>query len=71
MGRSKVVYGVDVLVDLTGDTVEAAALLEGYRAHDKAGDPVVGSLSVITIHVGSGEPSADLGSDDDIYLDMG
>ena len=71
MGRSKVVYGTDILVDLTEDTVEAAALLEGYSAHDKAGETVVGSLSVITIHTGSGSPSSDLGNDDDIYLDLG
>ena len=71
MGRSKVVFGNEVLVDLTEDTVTESALLSGYTAHDKAGNSVVGSLSVINIHTGSGDPSNTLGADGDIYLDMG
>lgn len=43
MGKSKIIYGGDVLMDLTGDTVIADKLLKGYTAHDKAGDPVVGT----------------------------
>ncbi len=71
MGISKIVYGSNALVDLTGDTVEESALLAGYTAHNKAGDSVVGTLSVITVHTGSGAPPNDLGADGDIYLDMG
>lgn len=71
MGVSKVVYGGNALVDLTGDTVEESALLASYSAHNKAGDPIVGTLSVITVHTGSGAPANNLGADGDIYLDMG
>ena len=71
MGVSKVVYGSDSLIDLTGDTVTDSALLSGYRAHNKAGDSIIGSLTVQTVYTGSGEPSSSLGSDGDLYLDMG
>lgn len=71
MGVSKVVYGSDSLIDLTGDTVTDSALLSGYTAHDKAGDSITGSLILQTIYTGSGEPSSSLGSDGDLYLDMG
>ncbi len=71
MGRSKVVYGTETLIDLTGDSVTAAALLSGYTAHDKAGEAVTGSLKVLTVYTGSGEPSASTGANGDIYLDLG
>lgn len=71
MGVSKVVYGSDSLIDLTGDTVTDSALLSGYTAHDKAGDLITGSLTIQTVYTGSGEPSSSLGSDGDLYLDMG
>lgn len=34
-----------VLIDLTGDTIVASALLSGYTAHDMAGAPIVGSCT--------------------------
>lgn len=34
-----------VLIDLTADTVDAAHLLDGYTAHNKAGAPVTGSCT--------------------------
>lgn len=71
MGVSKVNFGGDTLIDLTNDSVDAASLLKGKTAHNKAGDKVDGTLDVISVRVGSGIPSADLGSDGDIYLDMG
>lgn len=71
MGRSKVVYGTETLIDLTEDSVTAAALLSGYTAHDKAGEAVTGALSVATVYTGSGEPPASTGVDGDIYLDLG
>lgn len=43
MGNSKIVFGGEVQMDLTGDTVTADKLLKGYTAHDKAGDPVTGT----------------------------
>lgn len=33
----------EVLIDLTGDTVDAAHVLDGYTFHDKSGAPVTGS----------------------------
>lgn len=71
MGRSKVVYGTETLIDLTEDSVTAAALLSGYTAHDKAGDAIAGTLSVLTVYTGSGAPDNSLGADGDIYLDFG
>ena len=40
---SKVVYGNETLIDLTDDTVAAAALLRGYTAHGADGAPITGS----------------------------
>lgn len=40
---SKVVYGNETLLDLTDDTVVAAALLSGYTAHGADGAPITGS----------------------------
>jgi len=42
---NKVIYGTDVLIDLTGDTVAANKLLSGYTAHDKSGAPITGSCT--------------------------
>ena len=35
----------EVLIDLTGDTVDAAHVLEGYTFHDKSGAPVTGTCT--------------------------
>ena len=48
MGNSKIVYYGETLIDLTGDTVEAAKLLKGITAHDKKGEKVTGTLSDVT-----------------------
>ena len=71
MGVSKVDFGRTTLIDLTEDSVDAASLLRGKTAHNRAGDKVNGTLDVVSVHVGSGIPPTDLGSDGDIYLDMG
>lgn len=44
MAISKVNYGSNVLMDLTGDTVDAEHLAEGYTAHDKTGAPIIGTM---------------------------
>lgn len=41
---NKVVYGTTVLVDLTEDTVDAGALIDGYTAHAADGSVIVGTL---------------------------
>lgn len=43
--KNKVVYGGNTLIDLSGDTVTAATLLEGYTAHDASGAPIIGTAS--------------------------
>ena len=43
MGRSKVVLGDEVLIDLTGDTVTKEKLLKGTTAHDKSGEQIIGT----------------------------
>lgn len=46
MGHSKIVLANGtVLIDLTGDTVEADKLLKGYTAHGADGEPVEGSCA--------------------------
>ena len=45
MGISKVIYGNNTLIDLTMDSVVANALLNGYTAHDAAGNAVVGNCT--------------------------
>lgn len=40
---SKVVYGGEVLIDLTADTIAADKLLKGYTAHGADGEPINGS----------------------------
>lgn len=35
----------EVLIDLTGDTVEAAHVLDGFTFHDKSGAPVTGTCT--------------------------
>ena len=43
MGYSKIIYDGKTLIDLTGDTVKADKLLEGYTAHGADGEVINGS----------------------------
>lgn len=43
--KNKVIYGGNVLIDLTGDTVDAAHLLTGVIAHDKSGATITGTCT--------------------------
>ena len=45
MAINKVVYGGQVLIDLTGDTVTADNLLSGFTAHGKDGSPIEGTCT--------------------------
>ena len=45
MAISKVIYGGDVLIDLTGDTVTADKLLSGVKAHGADGELVTGTCT--------------------------
>ena len=42
MGNSKIIFGGEVLIDLTADTVTKEKILKGYTAHDKAGNQITG-----------------------------
>lgn len=44
MSINKVLYGTNVLVDLTTDTVTSDTLLKGYTAHNKSGNQITGTL---------------------------
>ena len=43
MARNKVIFGEEVLIDLTSDTVTAGTLLSGYTAHDSTGSQITGT----------------------------
>lgn len=45
MGVSKVVYGNQTLIDISGDTVTPETLMNGYTAHDASGAAIVGNAS--------------------------
>ena len=45
MARSKVVFGGEVLMDLTGDTIIPDALQKGYTAHGADGEPIEGACT--------------------------
>ena len=45
MAINKVIFGSDVLIDLTGDTVTAGTLLSGAKAHDKSGTEIIGTCT--------------------------
>lgn len=43
MGKSKIVFGDTVLMDLTSDTITKDKLLKGYTAHGADGEPITGT----------------------------
>lgn len=43
--KNKIIYGGNVLIDLTSDTVDPAHLLSGYTAHDRSGAIINGTCS--------------------------
>lgn len=45
MGRAKIIFGDQVLQDLTQDTVTPEVLMEGYTAHAANGDRIVGTAT--------------------------
>lgn len=45
MNVNKVIYGGDVLIDLTGDSVSADKVLKGITAHDKSGAKITGTCT--------------------------
>lgn len=47
MGVNKLVINEEVKLDLSGDTVQPDKLLAGETAHDKAGEPITGTLASV------------------------
>lgn len=45
MANNKIIYGGKVLIDLTEDTIMPNKLLQGYTAHDGAGEKITGTCS--------------------------
>lgn len=45
MAVNKVVINDETQIDLTSDTVDASHLAEGFTAHDKSGEVIVGTMS--------------------------
>lgn len=45
MANSKIIFGGDVLIDLTSDTVTADKVQSGVTFHDKKGDAVTGTCT--------------------------
>ena len=43
MAKSKIIFGNEVLIDLTADTVEASKLASGYTAHGRDGELITGT----------------------------
>ena len=68
MGRSKVIYGGETLIDLTADTVNANNTLVGASGHGADGEVFNGAVQFVTYYTVSSAPSASLGVDGDIYL---
>ena len=44
MAKNKIIYNGNTLLDLTGDTVTADKLLQGYTAHDRSGAVINGTI---------------------------
>lgn len=45
MAISKVVFGLDTLIDISNDTVVASALLSNYSAHGSNGEIITGNIA--------------------------
>lgn len=45
MAVNQIKYGNQTIIDLSGDTVDAASLLSGKTAHDRTGTQITGTLS--------------------------
>lgn len=49
MATNKVIFDGNVLVDLTDDTVTPETLAQGYTAHNKAGEEIVGTVDFVSM----------------------
>lgn len=70
MAVSKVVYGKNTLIDLTGDTVEASTMLAGTTAHNAKGEPIEGTVQYAHYYELDSIPSNSFGENNDICIVM-
>lgn len=63
--------GTADFTDVSDTTATASEVLAGYTFHDAAGAAVNGSVVIQHYYTGSAAPSASLGEDGDIYLQIG
>lgn len=68
MAYNHVIANGKTLIDLRNDTVTADNMLNGTKAHDKAGNLVTGNVVVQKYYTGSTTPSSSLGNNGDLYL---
>jgi hypothetical protein len=65
---NKFVIGNTTYLDISSDTVTADTVLNGYTAHNKNGESIIGNVVLQTYYTGSTTPSSSLGNNGDIYL---
>lgn len=66
---NKVSANGSTLIDLTGDTLTSSdQLMSGVVAHARSGATITGSVSFVTYHTSSSNPTSAQGSDGDIWL---
>lgn len=46
MAKNKIIYGNDILIDLTSDSVTSGTLAQGVTAHDKGGNQITGTAEL-------------------------
>lgn len=59
---------LQTVMDISGDTVSADKLLQGYTAHDKSGAQITGTVSFVTYYTSTSAPTSSQGSNGDIWL---
>ena len=64
---NKVVFGDNVLIDLSNDTVNPYALASGYTAHDHTGAPIAGLLQFKVPSIGFNNGRLEVGFDLGLY----
>lgn len=70
MGRNKIIYGGETLIDLSADTVTPDKLAAGAVAHNAAGERITGALAIRHLYSGDAAPAASHGMAGDVYLQL-
>lgn len=70
MAVNKVQYNGNVLIDITDTTAAASNVETGKYFYTNAGVRTSGTLTISTIYTGSTTPSASLGANGDIYIQV-